>query len=220
MPPTATLDDIKAYQDKVEKNQITPDDLPPCPRCKVDSLFFKLHAFRERRFLIIANMLVLAVYCCLLRFKCPGCNKSFTYYPDFSIPHKHYTRQTIMGYAATYVESETLTYQQTVITHSGVPGYPGSDRILSPTTLHRWITTLGGFVQTTQKAVDLLLQQNPCSSICRSLALLKIPNHKYKSKNRKNILINCFKLVVSEALFWETFKTSIFTKFAIRFAFK
>lgn len=135
MPPTATLDDIKAYQDKVEKNQITPDDLSPCPRCKVDSLFFKLHAFPERRFLIIANMLVLAVYCCLLRFKCPGCNKSFTYYPGFSIPHKHYTRQTIMGYAATYVESETLTYQQTVITHSGVPGYPGSDRILSPTIL-------------------------------------------------------------------------------------
>jgi len=49
MPPTATLEDIKAYQRKVEKNKITPHSLPPCPRCNVDSSFFKLHAYRERR---------------------------------------------------------------------------------------------------------------------------------------------------------------------------
>jgi hypothetical protein len=48
MPPTATLDDIKAYQSKIEKNQISPDVLPACPRCKVSSSFFKIHAFRER----------------------------------------------------------------------------------------------------------------------------------------------------------------------------
>ena len=29
MPPTATLEDIKAYQQKVEKNKITPHDLAP-----------------------------------------------------------------------------------------------------------------------------------------------------------------------------------------------
>ena len=52
MPLTATLEDIKAYQEKVEKNKITPHNLPPCPRCRVDSSFFKIHAYRERRFLI------------------------------------------------------------------------------------------------------------------------------------------------------------------------
>jgi hypothetical protein len=113
-----------------------------------------------------------------------------------------------------------LTYQQAVITQNAVAGYPGSDRTLAPSTIHRWITTLAGFARTTQKALDLLLQQNPCSSICRILALLKIPHHKYKSQRRKNILLNCFKLVISEKAFLKTFTTSIFTKFAIRCAFR
>ena len=220
MPPTATLDDIKAYQRKIEKNQISPDVLPACPRCKVSSSFFKIHAFRERRFLIIVDFFVTAVYCALIRFICPGCKKTFTYYPDFAIPYKHYTRQSIIGYAGAYVETQTATYQQAVITENAVAGYPGSDRTLAPSTVHRWITTLGGFVRTTQKVLDLLLQQNPCSSICRNLALLKIPHQKYKSQRRKNILLNCFKLVVSEKAFLKTFKTSIFTKFAIRCAFR
>jgi len=57
MPPTATLEDIKAHQRKVEKDKLTPDNLPACPRCCVESEFFKIHAYRERRFLIIIEML-------------------------------------------------------------------------------------------------------------------------------------------------------------------
>jgi hypothetical protein len=100
-----------------------------------------------------------------------------------------------MGCTGAFIESETSTYQQAVITEYTVAGYPGSDRTLAPSTIHRWITTLAGFFRTTQKALDLLLQQNPCSSICRNPALLKIPHQKYKSQHRKNILPNCFKLV-------------------------
>ena len=44
MPPTATLEDIKAHQQRVEKDKITPDNLPPCSRCSVESEFFKIHA--------------------------------------------------------------------------------------------------------------------------------------------------------------------------------
>jgi hypothetical protein len=84
MPPTATLEDIKAYQQKVEKDKITPHNLPPCPRCSVDSSFFKIHAYRERRFLIIIEMLIKAAHCSLVRFICPGCGKTFTFYPDFA----------------------------------------------------------------------------------------------------------------------------------------
>jgi hypothetical protein len=39
MPPTATLDDIKAYQDKVEKNQITPDNYLYAPVAKLTHLY-------------------------------------------------------------------------------------------------------------------------------------------------------------------------------------
>jgi hypothetical protein len=99
MPPTATLEAIKAYQDQVEKDNITPHNLPACPRCRVDSSFFKIHAYRERRLLII------------------------------------------------------------------------------------------------------------------------IPHHKYKTHQRKKLLINCQQLIIVEAFFQATFKTSIFTKLAICHAF-
>ncbi len=219
MPPTATLADIKAHQLRIEKGKIRPDHLPPCPRCSVESEFFKIHAYRERRFLIIIEMLIKAAYCSLLRFICPGCGKTFTHYPDFAIPHKHYTRPTITGFSASFVESDDMTYQQAVMVDHSAPGYPQNDATLAPSTIHRWITTLGGFTQTCRTALILLLQENPVSSFCRDLARIIIPPRKYKTKQRKKQLINCRQLVIIEAVFQATFKTSIFTKLAMRFAF-
>jgi len=219
MPPTATLEDIKAHQLKIEKGKIRPDNLPPCPRCSVESEFFKIHAYRERRFLIIIEMLIKAAYCSLVRFKCPGCGKTFTNYPDFAIPHKHYTRPSITGFSASYVESENMTYQKAVMVDSSVPGYPQNDATLAPSTIHRWITTLGSFTQTCRTALILLLQENPVSSICRDLARLIIPQRKYKTNQRKKLLIGCRQLVIIEAFFQATFKTSIFTKLAMHCAF-
>jgi hypothetical protein len=223
MPPTATLADIKAHQLKIEKGKIRPDNLPTCPRCSVESEFFKIHAYRERRFLSIIEMVIKAAYCSLLRFKCPGCGKTFTHYPDFAIPHKHYTRPTITGFSASYVESDDMTYQQAVMVDNSAPGYPESDSTdaptLAPTTIHRWITTLGGFTQTCRTALILLLQENPVSNICRNLARVVIAQRKYKTKQRKKQLINCRQLMIVEAFFQATFKTSIFTKLAICCAF-
>jgi hypothetical protein len=219
MPLTATLEDIKAYQQKVEKDKITPHHLPPCPRCNVDSSFFKIHAYRERRFLIIIQMLIKAAYCSLVRFRCPGCGKTFTFYPDFAIPYKHYTRPTIIGFAGTYSESEPMTYQQAAMADHSSLGYPQNDATLAPSTIHRWITTLSRFTQTCRSALILLLQENPVLSICRDLARLMIPQRKYKTEQRKNKLINCQHLLIIEAFFQATFQTSIFTKLATRCAF-
>jgi hypothetical protein len=219
MPPTATLEDIKAYQNQVEKDNITAHNLPPCTRCSVDSSFFKVHAYRERRFLIIIEMLIKAAYCSLIRFKCPGCGKTFTNYPDFAIPHKHYTRPSIMGFSDKYLNFDDMTYQQAVRVDGSVPGYPQNDATLAPSTIHRWITTLSCYTQTCRTALILLLQENPVSSICRNLARVIIPPRKYQSKQRKKQLINCQQLVIIEAFFQATFKTSIFTKLAIRYAF-
>jgi hypothetical protein len=219
MPQTATLEAIKAYQHKVEKDNITPDNLPPCPRCRVESEFFKIHAYRERRFLIIIEMLIKAAYCSLVRFKCPGCGKTFTNYPDFAVPHKHYTQPTIMSFTGTYLESNDMTYQQAVMVDASVPGYPQNDATLAPSTIHRWITTLGRLTQTCRTALILLLQENPLSSICRHLARIIIPLRKYKTHQRKKLLSNCQRLIIVEAFFQAAFKTSIFTKLAIRHAF-
>jgi hypothetical protein len=219
MPQTATLEAIKAYQQKVEKDKIAPDNLPPCPRCRVESEFFKIHAYRERRFLIIVEMLIKAAYCSLVRFKCPGCGKTVTNYPDFAIPYKHYTRPSITGFSARYLNSEDITYRQAVMVDDSVPGYPQYDATLAPSTIHRWITTLSRLTQTSRTALILLLQENPVSSICRNLARVVTPQQKYKTKKRKKQLINCQQLMIVEAFFQVTFKTSIFTKLAISCAF-
>ena len=223
MPPTATLEDIKAHQERVEKDKITPDNLPPCSRCSVESAFFKIHAYRERRFLIIIQMFIQAAYCSLVRFKCPGCGKTFTHYPDFAIPHKHYTQPTITGFSTSYVESDDMTYQQAVMIDNSVPGYPESNLpdapTLSPSTIHRWITTMGRFTQTCRTALTLLLQENPVSSICRDLARLTVPQRKYKSAQRRKQLVYSRQLAVIEDFFQATFNSSIFTKLAMRCGF-
>jgi len=219
MPPTATLDDIKAYQQKVEKDKITPHNLPPCSRCSVDSSFFRVHAYRERRFLIIVEMLIKAAFCSLIRFRCPGCGKTFTFYPDFAIPYKHYTRQSLMGFAANYLESDDMTYQQAVMVDNSAPGYAQTESTLAPSTIHRWITTLGRLSKTRRTALLLLLQENPISSICRDLARIIIPQRKFKTHHRKNRLIGCRQLLMIEAIFKVIFNTSIFTKLATRSAF-
>jgi hypothetical protein len=96
MPPTATLEDIKAYQQKVEKDKITPHNLPPCSRCSVESEFFKIHAYRERRFLIIIEMLIKAAYCSLLQ---PGSVQMSWLRQDFhQLPGFCHSSQTL--YAA------------------------------------------------------------------------------------------------------------------------
>ena len=91
----------------------------------------------------------------------PGCGKTFTFYPDFAIPHKHYTRPSITGFSASYLESDDMTYQQAVMVDSSAPGYPQNDigrcSTLAPSTIHRWITTLGRFTETCRTALILLL---------------------------------------------------------------
>lgn len=164
-------------------------------------------------------MLIKAAYCSLVRFKCPGCGKTFNHYPDFAIPHKHYTRPSITGFCARYVESDNMTYQQAVMVDNSVPGYPPNDATLAPSTIHRWITILSRFTQTCRTALILLLQENPVSSICRDLARIIIPQRKYKTHQRKKQLIGCRQLVVIGAFFQAIFKTSIFTKLATRCAF-
>jgi len=215
MPPTATPEDIKAYQDKVEKEEIKPHGLPPCPVCKTESSFFKIHAYRERRFLIIVDMVVTSVFCALVRFKCCGCGKTVVFHPDFSLPRKHYTRQTIMGFAERYVASEETSYEKAVLEEDGsVPEYPDAKKSLSPSTVHRWVTSLSELKETARTALDLIRQEDPGESACRVLAQLTVPGAKYKSSARLERLLGCLRLLVVGNFFTEVFRRSIFTGLA------
>ena len=178
MPLTATLEQIKAYQQRVEKDKISPQNLPACPRCNLESLFFKLHAYRERRFLVIVDMLVKAVFCPLVRFRCTDCGKTITSYPDFAIPHKHYTRQTIENFSRAYVENDPKTYQDAVMTDDGVPERAVSGRSLAPSSIHRWISTLAELIIANQDALKKLLQEKPTVPLCRQFGPIQIPEKK------------------------------------------
>lgn len=205
MPPTATLEDIKAHQQRVEKNKITPDDLPPCPRCSVESAFFKIHAYRERRFLIIIEMLIKAAYCSLVRFGCPGCGKTFTHYPDFAIPHKHYTRQTIEGFSRAYVENDQKTYEDAVMTDEAVPERPVSGQALAPSSIHRWICRLAELIIANQDVLKESLEEKPAANSMHP-GPIQIPEKKYKTYSRRDCLLRCR---------WFFKIQSVFTEFAI-----
>jgi hypothetical protein len=191
MPPTATYEQIKAYQNQVEKNKIKPNDLGSCPRCHLESIFFKLHAYRERRFLVIVDLLVKAVFCTLVRFRCTGCGKTITSYPDFAIPHKHYTRQTIEGLSKGYVENDQKTYQDAVVIDNAVPERPVSGHALAPSSVHRWIGTLAALIIAHQQALKKSLQQKPAVQLGSHREPIQIPEKKYKTYHRQRLLLLC-----------------------------
>ena len=178
-PPTATLEAIKAYQKKVEKNKITPDTLPPCPRCHLESQYFKVHAYRERRFLIIVEAIVEAIYCALVRFRCINCGKTFAFYPDFALPHKHYTRQTAERFSSIYLQDDRKTYKDAVMTVDGLPTHLETGCALAPSTLHRWITTLAGILMAYQQTASARRWRR---QIC---------GKKYRTQARKAVLARC-----------------------------
>jgi len=101
-----------------------------------------------------------------------------------------------------------------------LPGYPDSEQTLAPSTIHRFITNLSRLTTSAQKALELVLQENPASAICRNIANLAVPRQKYKTKTRKGNLLQCLKFFDIEALFQHTFNTSIFTKLAISCEFR
>jgi hypothetical protein len=187
MPLTATHEEIKAYQEKVEKGKITSDGLDPCPRCNLEPGHFKIHAFRERRFLIIVKMLVEAVYSTLVRFKCTGCGKTFAFYPDFAVPHKHYTRQTVVKFSRSYVQNDKKTYEDSVMTVDGVPTRLGTGQSLAPSTIHRWISTLAAIFTAYQEAKVEPLHKQASSRLCKTPMRKK----KYRTLRRKELLLKC-----------------------------
>ena len=185
MPLTATHEEIKAYQEKVEKGKITSDGLDPCPRCNLESEHFKIHAFRERRFLIIVKMLVEAVYSTLVRFKCARCGKTFALYPDFAVPHKHYTRQTVLAFGSAYIEDDQKTYKDAIMTVDGAPTCLETGRQLAPSTVHRWISTLAAIFTAYPKEEPL--EKKTCSRLSKT----QIPKKKYRTMTRRAVLLKC-----------------------------
>lgn len=210
---------ILDYKEKVLQGKIACN-LPSCPQCTVSSDQFKRHELRKRQFNVIVDEVVLLVLGLLIRWKCPGCGKSMIQYPDFALPFKRYVLTDIVQYAEHYVEDEEMTYD--LLLKQKAAGYErrqDDERQLSPSTIHRWITTLGGFSRVIGKAQKLIHQKHPSISLTRYLAQLSVPARKYRSEKRRQTLVACRRLLHLERLFSRIFNVSLFSKVATSQAF-
>lgn len=189
--------------------------LPPCPRCAVPSDQFKRHEIRKRQFNIILDQIVQTVIGLLIRWACPGCGKTCSQYPEFAVPYKRYVLPDIIQYANRYLEDPDMTYE--LLVKKWAAGYQreaGDEAQLWPSTIHRWITTLGGLPQTMAKTLQLIRQKNPNAATVRHLSQLSVSNRKFKTDERRIVLIRCRQLLLLDRLFHHIFNVFIFPKLA------
>jgi len=226
MPNSVTRAQIESYDQDVLRNKVRCD-LPLCPGCHSLPDSFRRHQARPRTFYILCDLLVHVLRCLVIRWKCPGCNKTFTQQPPFALPRKRYTRETILDYSGYYLNEEPATYRGTVLEESSEIFHastskeePINNRSLAHSTPYRWITSLGGFKEIQRCAQDLVLQKNPASGICRHLAALEIAPGKHKTAARKAVLRLCRQLIHLELEFRATFRSSIFPFFATSCAWR
>ena len=207
---------ILEYTEEVRRNTVKCH-LPSCWQCNTQADLFKPHAKRQRQFYVIVDELLKIKYGLLMRWKCPGCNKTFTDYPEFAVPYKRYTVPTIKKYIGLYTENFDTTYREIII--KNIVGYPGSEKQLNHTTIHRWLTSFGNYNEIIRTAQDIYLQAKPESNICRELASLSVPLKKYHTEKRKGILQKCRQLLKIEKKFHLFFSFSIFTHLATKCGF-
>lgn len=211
-----TIDQINEYTQRVRTGQVRCN-LPPCPHCEKISNSFTRHEARQRYFYAIVEQMVRKILGLLIRWKCPGCGKTFTDYPGFALPFKRYILSAIMEYSSQYTENDQTTYRRVI--QSKPTGYPESDCQLDHSTIHRWLGTLGSFTQIIRKAQDFILQARPDSSICRDLGSLSVPSKKYRKKERAGVLLRCRQLFSLEGLYRLIFRVSIFPNLATSCSF-
>jgi hypothetical protein len=91
---------------------------------------------------------------------------------------------------------------------------------LSPSTLWRWVGTLGGLSEAEPRLLDLVKQKDPSTVLFRALAGVRIRAGKYRSEGRRRLLAACWRLALVEAEHVRLFAVSVFTEFATRSGFR
>jgi hypothetical protein len=186
-----------------------------CPRCHARPKRFWRHGTRLRLFLVFAAV-VIRVWSYLPRWKCPSCGGTFTQYPPFALPFKRYTLPFMVERAGSYVTDEARTYAEGVEAE-GVPiCHEDADagRSLWPSTLWRWVSTLGGLSETVRRALDLIGRKDPSTDIVRRLSGGRLRAEKYRSAARGEVLACCRALALAAPLYARLFGVGIFPDLA------
>lgn len=185
---TPIEDEIQRHTDTVLHGA---DDCPfkDCPRCHKAPKGFSRHDCRRRTILCIIGGIVHKLLTRLVRWLCPLCGHTFTVYPRFVFRHKRYVADTVLDKSTTYVQNHAATYRSSIkdgpvpVAYDATPGSPNDGRQLAPSTLHRWLTTLGGLCETLRHAFGVIKVADPATMIFRALPV--ITPWKYRSEGRR-----------------------------------
>jgi hypothetical protein len=150
------------------------------------------------------------------RWKCPLCGRTFTLYPPFALPFKRYVLGFIQARCARYVEDSARSYRSGV-QEEGMPiSYADADSgmELQPSTLWRWVSSLGSMPATACAALDVIKQKDPGTGIFRTLGTLRVAARKYRSEGRRRVLMGCLELVSIDRVYAALFEVSVFPELA------
>lgn len=156
-PPSggALVDEIITYSASVRRSnhRCRTTQCPRCGKAHEQGQPFKRHAFRSRQFLVILDRVVETVDCLLVRWRCPSCRRTFTEYPRFALPHKHYVLPQMADRALRYVEDDGTSYRKGVLDCHLPVFHPEhrwssvkrnrSPEVMSHSSLYHWVSSLG-----------------------------------------------------------------------------
>jgi hypothetical protein len=193
---------------------------------------FRRHETRPRTFLVVVRDLVYTILSVITRWKCRECQRTFTWYPAFAVPHKRYVLPVILERCRAYAERDEQSYRKGVqergrpvfheqpqgeqITADSTEEEKASERVpaLAHTTLYRWVSTLGAWAHVLRRAWNLIQQRRPWAGVFREVAGFRVASGKFRSRARRRVLHACRSLCVTEAVYGEAFGVSMFPHLA------
>jgi hypothetical protein len=196
---------IKAYQREAQDLQSTPPSCA-CPSCSHPSPGYKPQSRRQRRLGLLEKRWVHWFSIVLMRWKCLVCRRSFTWYPSFCRPYKHYVLHDMMALSKRYAENDTATYRSV----SCCIGSGEQDDQLSPTTLWRWLGDFGACEQLLQRGLRLLQRKDPELTLHRQMR--PVATRKWRREPRRQCLESARWLMVVCEAFSRLFGRSLFPR--------
>ena len=171
----------------------------PCPQCETLAGGFHRHGLVPRRIFVVHVNQVLSLLTSLMRWKCLICDGTFRHYPPYMLPYSRYLLPQQVDLARLYLDDAAITYrgvcrkQGVPLAHAGEVAESSSSEVvkeqetprqLSPMSVHRMITGLAMMLPALQQ-LDVGDLADPVN-----LAFCCLPRHKYRSEERRDILLS------------------------------
>lgn len=140
--------------------------------------------------------------------------------PTFVLPYRRYASSSLLPFAKKYLEQDELSLQQAVAPQGRI-GYvsPGAqqqidERALNRSTLWRLLLFLGTQSVALQLGLQLYSEHDPLSTRHRFVGT--VAPHKYRSRQRAELLRTARRLLHLQNHWDRTFCESFFPRFATR----